>query len=397
MIKERPVGVVLSPVILVALLYFVANIYAFFVLISGGEIAVDSLVRSFDDTVVYLSGVVVFLSLFLLLFFYKVCIRQCSVKSELIFSSGWGWFLLALQCLFLFHNIYFDVNLAGVEDFDSASPLKLFFSAVQPDLLFLIIAVGLQSARLFCFNSIIFSVSMIMRGWIGGFYILVIVYLCKNYPVTIQRKLILSIFLLLVIFTLSSPFLIELKWFLRSGGSIEEAFSSVSERGYAMSLINSLEYILNRFQIIGHTALIAERIVEVVDAYDNNEFIPYWADGPLQWVILKLNGTPIFQLNKYMVNLFFGSENLAYATNPGIGGWILLLQGRSLVFLSYIVLIVFIPGCYILKYAGPKYFLTLFSFVFVYLFHGWFGAYLNLVIYMFGFLILKKTYKRRLT
>lgn len=382
-------GLIANPVMILALVYFFSNLHSFFILISGREIFIDTLIRGFDDSVVYAAGIALLVSFSLLLLLYKTCATFFGCKQELLFSNHWGWVLVLLQCMFLASNIFYGVNLAGAEDIGAGSPFKIFFNVFQPDLLYLLIVVGLVSNRLFWLNSIVFASSMALRGWMGGFLILAILYLCRNYPLKIDGRLFLLFVLLLFFGVLVFPFLVELKWILRADLSSRDVWTNVVDRGYLQSLGDSLTYLLNRFQMFGHVALIAENSDEVANAYDGNEFIPYWADGLVQWVVLKMNNIQIFQLNRYMVNSFFDSENLAYSTNPGVAGWLLFLHEKSFVFLGYICFVVLFPAFCVFKYAGFKYFLLIFSFVFIYLFHGWFGAYLNLVIYMILILLLK--------
>ena len=382
-------GLIANPVMILALVYFFSNLHSFFILISGREIFIDTLIRGFDDSVVYAAGIALLVSFSLLLLLYKTCATFFGCKQELLFSNHWGWVLVLLQCMFLASNIFYGVNLAGAEDIGAGSPFKIFFNVFQPDLLYLLIVVGLVSNRLFWLNSIVFASSMALRGWMGGFLILAILYLCRNYPLKIDGRLFLLFVLLLFFGVLVFPFLVELKWILRADLSSRDVWTNVVDRGYLQSLGDSLTYLLNRFQMFGHVALIAENSDEVASAYDGNEFIPYWADGIFQWFILKINNIEIFQLNRYIVNVFFESDNLAYSTNPGVAGWFLFLGGWGGVFAGYICVVVIFPAYYIFKYAGLKYFLLLFSFVFIYLFHGWFGAYMNIVTYMIAILFVK--------
>lgn len=388
--KEVSRGLVVNPVVMLATIYFLANLYSFVLLISGGEIFVDALVRTFDESVVYMTGAVLVASFLLLLFLYGIGCKFSDCKKELFFSNNWGWFLVMIQCAYLINNIYYGVNLAGVEDAETGSPFKLFFSVFQPDLIYLVLAVGIVSSRLFWLNLIIFSFSMVSRGWMGGFLVIFIIYLSRSYPVKISFKLFLWLSIFLFVCILFFPFFVELKWVLRSGGYWGEVWGNVIDQGYLSSLGNSFAYLLSRFQMFGHVALIAENSNEVANSYENNEFIPYWADGLFQWLILKINDIEVFQLNRYMVNVFFDSDNMAYSTNPGIAGWILFLRFGAIAFMAYICTIVLLPAFYVFRYAGKKYFLLLFSLVFIYLFHGWIGAYFNVVIYLVFILFVKR-------
>ena len=394
--KKASGGLVLNPVLTLAIIYFLANLYSFILLISGGEIFVDALVRTFEESVVYVTGAALIASFLFLLLLYRLGCKFFYQKEELSFSCNWGWFLVIIQCAYLVNNIYYNVNLAGVEDVGAGSPFKLFFSMFQPDLIYLVLAVGIVSNRLFWLNLVIFSFSMVLRGWMGGFLVVFIIYLCRSYPVKIGLKPFLWLSTFLFVCILLFPFFIELKWVLRSGGYWGGVWNNVVDQGYLSSLGNSLAYLLSRFQMFGHIALITENSNEIANSYENNEFIPYWADGLIQWFILKINDIEVFQLNRYMVNVFFDSDNMAYSTNPGIAGWILFLQFGAIAFIAYICMIVLLPAFYMFRYAGQKYFLLLFSFVFIYLFHGWIGAYFNLVIYLVFFLYIKRKFFKKI-
>ena len=383
-------GLVINPVLTLVAIYFFANLYSFILLISGGEIFVDALIRTFDESIVYATGAMLVACFLLLLLLYWIGCKFSECKGSLLFSNNWGWFLAIIQCAYLINNIYYGVNLAGVEDAESGSPFKFFFSVFQPDLIYLVLAVGIISSRLFWLNLIIFSFSMLSRGWMGGFLVVFIIYLCRSYPVKISFKLFLWLIAFLLVCILLFPFFVELKWVLRSGGYWGEVWGSVINQGYLNSLGNSFVYLLSRFQMFGHVALIAENSNEVANSYENNEFIPYWADGVFQWFILKINDIDVFQLNRYMVNVFFDSDNTAYSTNPGMAGWMLFLKSGTFAFIAYICIIILLPTFCIVRYAGRKYFLLLFSLVFIYLFHGWIGAYFNAVAYLVFLIFVKR-------
>ncbi len=98
--KNTSSGWILNPVTMLAGLYFLANASSFFVLMSGGDVSVDSIVMGFESSVVYYVGAALFLSLLFLIFSYKICDRFFDRGCALFFSDRWGWFLFALQCLF---------------------------------------------------------------------------------------------------------------------------------------------------------------------------------------------------------------------------------------------------------------------------------------------------------
>ncbi|UMZ10253.1 oligosaccharide repeat unit polymerase [Pseudomonas sp. MPFS] len=382
-----------NPVICLALLYFISNLYFFFTVFSGDEIGIDSLNQRFDQDTSLIALLLLGLSFFFLLGLYWANTKLTSTRNFGL-SNIWGGGIFAYQTLYLINSLYFGVNTAGVQD-EIKSPFQFLFTLFDPDTLFLVIVISLRSPRLFWVNTGLYLISTVIRGWAGAFVIVPILLLCRYYPVRVKLS---SIFFLVgssIIILLTSPFIIEAKWLIRSGAELGQAISNVLERGYLESLYSTLEYIFRRFQMFGHVAILVENSDITAEAYNNNEFIPYWADGLLQWIVLKFNGTDIIQLNRYMVSHFFNVENSAYSTNPGLAGWLAILGERSIFFSAYIFLIIFFPAWLVRKYVGIPHFLLLYSFVFIWLFHGWIGAYFNFAIYSACIIFTKKLFTFR--
>ncbi|WP_095161559.1 oligosaccharide repeat unit polymerase [Pseudomonas sp. Irchel 3F5] len=376
------------PVFCLALLYFFSNVYFFSKVFSGEEIGVDQLVRQFDEHVALVTLLLLGVTFFFLVGLHWANAQLVRARSFSL-SNVWGGGIFVYQIFYLFNSVYFGVNIAGVQD-DVKSPFQLLFTLLDPDILFLVIAVSLRSPHLFWANTGLYLMSTVVRGWGGAFVLLPILLLCRYYPVRVKLSSIVLLAGSSVLVLLASPFIIEAKWLVRSGVEVGQFFSNVMDRGYLNALDMTLEYILTRFQMFGHVAMLVENSTVVASAYDANEFIPYWADGLLQWVVLKLNGIDIIQLNRYMVSYFFNAENSAYSTNPGLAGWVAILGERSVFFFLYVFAIVFFPAWLVRKYAGVPHFLLLYSFVFIWLFHGWIGAYLNFVVYSLCIVLLRK-------
>lgn len=64
------------------------------------------------------------------------------------------------------YNQIAGINVAGVESHGSGA-LNYLFVVVPPDVLFVLIGVGLRSSRWFWLNCLVFLASMFLRGWMG--------------------------------------------------------------------------------------------------------------------------------------------------------------------------------------------------------------------------------------
>lgn len=390
MVKSARQGVAINPFYVLFCLYFFANLQSVITLGFGAPIRVDSEEFTFSGATIAISAFALFSSLFACLAVYRTVLVSTKTRTDLVFGRQASLMLALLQLSFLAFNAYYGVNIAGVEDEVQGNVvLRLFYSVVQPDLIFLIMCIGIRSDRWFWFNVGIYGISLLMRSWIGGFYLIAIVTVIRQCPISLNRKSLKYFGLVLAVGVGVLPLITSMKWFIRSGAGIDEAWEFLREIGYANYLVDSLFYVVNRFQHLGHVALLAENARSLNEAYDSGAFIPYWMDAAPQWLLLRLNEIDIVTINKFIVRYIFDSDNLAYATNTGISGWFFILQYRTVFFIVYLLGITLVPCIIILRYAGFKYFLLVSCFSLVYLFHGWIGAYTNMILYLLAFVLFR--------
>lgn len=377
-----------NPVYLLFMLYFSANLYSFLLVSGGGEIFADQLLVGFGLDVAFKSIMLLIATLFFFIFLYFSNLRF-PAGATLFLSDLWGVVIVLYQAFYLINTLYYGVNVAGVED-SATSPFDIFFSLLDPDSIFIIITILLRSPKLFWISVIVFLISSILRGWGGGFFIVPIMVLCRHYQFGYKCVPLFFLSLSFIALFAASPFLIEIKWLLRAGLDPSYFFNNIMGRGYVLSLISTFDYMINRFQMFGHVSLIVENSGVLAEAYETKKYIPYWGDGLFQWIFLRLFDVDIVQLNKYMVYYFFDSDNSAYSTNPGVAGWLSILGLQSQFFMLYLCVIVFFPAYFLRKYAGAPLFLLCYCLVFVWLFHGWVGAYVNFIMYALLILFVSK-------
>lgn len=396
MMRPTGRGLVVNPFYALLALYFSANLVSLITMGLGEPIMIEIEEFSFSGATIAVSAFAIFSSLLGAFLVYRTALVATQTRLNLILGPQASLALALVQLSFLTFNTYYGVNVAGIEDeVHGNSILRAFYSIVQPDLIFLILSIGIKSNRWFWLNAGIYGISLLLRSWIGGLYLIAIVVMIHEYPVTLSRRSLKYFGAALAVGIATLPLITSVKWFIRSGAGIDDALGFLHDIGYGNYLADSLYYVLNRFQHLGHVALLADNSRSLSEAYDAGEFIPYWMDAAPQWFLMRLNGIDIVTINKFIVRYLFDSGNLAYATNPGIAGWFFILQYRTVFFCTYLLSITLIPSILILRYAGFRYFLLVSCFSLIYLFHGWIGAYANMVLYLITFLLLRLIFSRR--
>ncbi|MDF9617275.1 oligosaccharide repeat unit polymerase [Pseudomonas entomophila] len=367
-----------SPFTLLLVLYFFTNFISLvFGIYDGGmllegtffELGAESLVWAF-----------LLQQLFVLLLWslYRLHIRRCS-RAPLVLGGNYGLFLLAVQLFFMAYNQISGINVAGVESHGSGA-LNYLFVLVPPDVLFVLIGVGLRSSRWFWLNCLVFLASMFLRGWMGGIFVVVVLILCRSYPIHISMRSFFRGMVGLGFVALLLPVVIEAKWAMRTGVSVSafmEGLAALSLEGYG----EAVRYVMNRLQHVGHVALIMEHASMLHDFYVSGAFIPYWADGLPQMTVYKVLGYDYLRVNTFLVNEIFGYPDAYWNTNPGLAGWAALLQERAVMLFIYVVVLLTFVYAVLGRYGGSRYVLLIGCFSLVYLYHGWVGAFFNLCLY----------------
>ncbi|EEX6838379.1 O121 family O-antigen polymerase, partial [Escherichia coli] len=198
----------------------------------------------------------------------------------LTFKAKWGRALLIIQIAFIIFNTQMGVNTAGsVERIEGQSLSNYLFIILQPDILVAVISVCLNSGFLFWTNILVYLLSMFLRGWMGGTFVILFLILSRYQNLRISLKTFLvSLCSLLLLFSIL-PALIEAKWAMRTGISLSVFISNMSSYVTPENYYAGINYLLNRFQHVGHLALIYENADDLFKKYNAGYFSSYYMDG----------------------------------------------------------------------------------------------------------------------
>lgn len=368
---------VLNPVWIVFLLYFSSNTFYFLKgFYSSGFTLLDAVyvIESEFYVVAYLS-IVMFL--FFILLFYLYAVKR-NVKSDCFFLDGLKSNLLLFYIAIYFLFVLFTGSdvVGGERDFSIPGSLYLnyFFKVINPDLVAIAGLPLIRSSRLFYIGLGLFLLSMMLRGWMGGFYIGGLVYLVRFYPVFVSYRLV--VFFILFLFLL--PFLNSLKWGIRGGYDVVDILSLAYENYTFESFLFALESVFERFQHVNNVALIFYNGSFLSDAFFEGGFRPFWVNGFLADIYCNVTKDCHLDLNAFLVNYFYEpGEGRKWNVDPGLAGWFLINPVISIsVFLFFIFLGLFFPYLIYRFYSLRLYHISIVC-SYIYFFHGWFAPYIN--------------------
>lgn len=383
----------INPFYLLAIFYLLINfIYA----ISGyqhGEMEIEFQRKVIESTSFIYAFLFQVISIFIIVVAYNIFSKRIKDNNTLIFENKIGLFLLFGQLFYFLVNMYFGANIAGDSSkYKGNFLINIFFILLPFDILFFILGICLRSSKLFFLNSVLYLISNLVRGWMGTPLLLFFAILCRKEYVRLNVKsfILYSFFLILIV--LFSPYLMELKWVVR--GKLEDTsiIENVNNYGYVNYLLDTIDYIFNRFQHVGHVALVLENQDFLNEKYNLGYIVPYWGEGLPQSIFMNiLNIDSFMTLPRFLTTQYFSaSAATSWTVNIGMAGWLIVLKMKFILFLIYMIIIIYFPFYFVSKYGNKRIFLMLSCFSLLYLFHGWIYAYINFLLYLIIILIFKK-------
>lgn len=373
----------ISPFYFIAFLYSLANILFALIAIKNNEMMIEFNLYTVEQNLMLVALGFQFISIFILVAFYNLFNKKIfKDSSDHGYNDFAGYVLLLYQLAFMFLALIFGVGVVGQEKVNVNVIILIIFNLLSADTIFFIIGSQLKSNKIFKFNLIVYLVSSILRGWMGGLLIAFLIYLCRRKYLFIHLSTLiyLSVFLILIIFLM--PFFIDIKFAIREHKSFEVDFND-----YFMRLEIALGYLLGRFQHVGHIYLIMKNGY-YYDLYQLGNIRSFLLEGlPQDIVYRRLGGilSPSFS-DTVVLNEFGGDWN----TNTGLVGWWVVLKESIVFFIAYWGGIILTTYYLIYKYATKQLFLVFSVFMLVYFYHGWLSAFFNLIFLIWILVILKR-------
>lgn len=373
---------IINPVFILVVVYFLGNFYAFLNAIGKGGFEAYGYFYSATAWELVLVFVLQAISLFGLLIFFKINLRKYKHVQK-SFKDGAGYLLFTLIMAFFAFSQYYGVGVAGSDfKFESANLLNYVFVLLQPDVWFFLIAPNLRSNKLFWICAAAFLVSLTARGWMGGVMLIGVVVLIRKYPVKLKIKnaiLFLLIFLTLVAFL---PLLDAFKWGMRAGMSVGDVFDLIANANYFELFPVVLQSVVDRFQNFNYVVYAFQDKVNLFDNIVEGNINWFFQGGILNSVYCKMASCGK-DIGIYLAEGVSGQSNLSWNVDVGIVGWMVILGWGGFVYVIFSVLLLVIGYRIFGSKFGLKGVMVFGAFSLIYYFHGWNNAFFNLIIYAF--------------
>ncbi|ASG08532.1 hypothetical protein CEQ50_13520 [Vibrio anguillarum] len=386
----------------ILLLYVFFNTYGLFYVFLNKETFGDFVLPLKSDyflLLAYLSVVIPFVFFNLWLFPYFQNRMSMSIP-RLSTENKMSMFVLILQVMFIVFNLIEGVNSAG-SNLTTSSPIKYVFIMFAPDMFFLILYGFARNNKFFKYNLIVYLISNLQRGWLGGLLtVLIIEFFVFYKKYGFSRKLIFTVSSLGALVIFISPYLVALKWAVRGyfGGISSDANAefdlifSLANKEYLTSLGETLNYIMARFQVLSNTYLMFEYSNVIYSAADKGEFVSFYLVGLPQRLIIKLFGFDYQMLNSFIASIFDSNyyiNNSTYNTHTGWFGWVISEPYLVIQYFIYSVSLIWIVVYLSSKIGGEYIYIVSWVMTLMLFMQGWIDAYISLLIALVAFLFVK--------
>ncbi|QXB02310.1 oligosaccharide repeat unit polymerase [Aeromonas sp. FDAARGOS 1416] len=375
--------------ILFLVLYVVANIYAYLTMVDIERYVGD---YSFSLN----TKMPLLLILLMVLFsYYVVCgpiynfgikikasfPKMCSVNRLLYF----GWSVLFLQILYFIYNFTTGSNYAGASNPEGV--VRFLWLILPVDYIFYIYYVFARTSKskLVKFNLFIFALSQLSRGWLGWLLVFIYVELCfwlKRNDGNIRLKLKRFYIYILFIPVLGLfPLLVYLKVAMRDALSLQDLsvlYGIINELDFNFVFLSFFDALFFRLQHFSNVVFVYDNLNIIRDFLQSDRVAMFYFEGLFPQLISKLiNITPGEDIHLFLYSYFVNDKYFTETTlQTGFVSWLFFDIGTSIIYLSYILLLIF-SSIYLSKKTGSHEVQSLtWFFVFLYLMNGWFNAYL---------------------
>lgn len=375
--------------ILFLVLYIIANIYAYLTMVD--------IERYVGDYSFWLNTKTPLFPILLMVLFsyYIVCgpiynfgvkiktsfPKKCSVNRLLFF----GWSLLFLQILYFIYNFTTGSNQAGASNPEGV--VRFLWLILPVDYIFYIYYVFARTSKskLVKFNLFIFALSQLSRGWLGWLLVFIYIELCfwlKRNDGNIRLKL--KSFFIYILFTpvlALFPLLIYLKVAMRDALSLQDVsilYEIINGLDFSFVFLSFFDALFFRLQHFSNVVFVYDNINALREFLQSDRVAMFYFEGLLPQIISKLiDIAPGEDIHLFLYSYFINAKYIAETTlQTGFVSWLFFDMGTSVIYLSYILLLIF-SSIYLSKKTGSYEVQSLtWFFVFLYLMNGWFNAYL---------------------
>lgn len=343
------------------------------------------------DLIISLSTIIIGF-LFLLGVFYFV--TNFNKVKEISIPNNFGYVIALIQVMYLVYNLTFQVNTAGVSSYGRAPwYFSYVFILFSSDMLFAIYLFTVKKSKLRTLNSLIYLLSMLQRGWMSGVVLLFINYILES---EISKKKFVNTLLLCVTLFFLLPIFVKAKWYFRVLGYDFESFDLYSifnfDGQYFSYLFTSIEYVINRFQILSTTTYIYLNSIQL--EISQHLYKPFYLDGVVMLPLIKVFGIDLPSLNSFIVTDVMGFRGDTWNVNTGFLSWLFISPFYIAVLPVYSVLLILLSQkSPLMQYGWRIIALSLFM-ILSKLHVGWFAAYVNWVFSLYVFYIMLSLYNR---
>ena len=298
-------------------LYLLINIIAGSYTFLEGKLLGDFLGLRFENKeLIFFSTICVTLSylFFMLLtfnYFYRLNLGATKyVLPSLSHITGarMNLLLAAVNLLFIFFNLTFEVNIAGGLS-ETNSPLRIIWIFFSPDLIFFLSLAYLSKSKYFLLNIILFVVSAFLRGWSG--FILTLIFfwgwvLFDNRRISIKKTLLIGVLVLSIY-----PLIKILKFIIRGGrdiNSLQIYLSETTLTEYFSAIGDGVLHIVGRLNTAQPLAVGLDNFNFLQDAFSEGLFPGFWEQNLFVYIVKmifsvdKLNNFETWLVGTHLFN-----------------------------------------------------------------------------------------------
>lgn len=292
--------------------------------------------------------------------------------------------MLSFSIFGILINYIFSINIAGKPNPEDV-PLMIKALSILSNVDYMIplfLCLRFLNFKKYIFISFICIIGFILRGWMGGLFIVVLCWAInyRNYHSIWPSKTKKYALLLFAGILILLPVLFFLKYYFRTAGPEESLLDLIVQYFLANDLTDiynaSFISLLQRLLTIDSYSIFFDNYNNVANAYENGRITPFYADNMI-WSALNKTSDQI-PLGQFLASLYLGG-NLQWAVHPTFP--ILLWLGGFGFFVFSIMISIFCIK-FATSFPGKGVLDLVLVMSIMFLWHGWISAYVNVFLYL---------------